>query len=540
MVCALLATAVSLGQTAGWTSQTALQRLKPDTTVVIAEVWDYVRALQHEDPSVRLAAVEYWAVMADEVQADYSDWIEDQPKTPETVVEWGGDPFERPTGPVIDFLATVAGYLDMAAADKNEAVSRAALRTMCALGYDVHSISPPGPSCGTGAEYFWGYHVVPLLKHRAKGRDGELLALVDDQNIHVAYSALCLLDWNHREALRPKLLEMLKSDGELARCVGIHFLLHESSEDLIKVIGPLLEDPSDNVRMSASYQFQWSFVYRDFPTMIAKWDTFSPAVRAEIVELAWRSEPEDKLSHAMRGLNDRAGIVREKAMVLLGEIDEGPPPLTEAQLRSLVRDPHGPVRAMALASLFETKPEDARVLAITALTDPHVKVREEGADYFGENFDLEMTPLIVRAAEMGLDWDFGTVKYFTHPENSHYFSVWLSSPNPNLRRSVVGAVSYGDVLPQNLDQLLALAKLERDPDVIDELVYALGDLKDQRVGPALLAMSRHADGMALDHLVYRLRDFPSPEVRAYLTELAKSPNKELRRSAKNVLKSQAS
>jgi HEAT repeat protein len=118
--------------------------------------------------------------------------------------------------------------------------------------------------------------------------------------------------------------------------------------------------------------------------------------------------------------------------------------------------------------------------------------------------------------------------------------VWLSSPNPNLRRSVVGAVAYGEVSPQHLDQLLALAKGERDPDVIDELVYAIGDLKDPRVGPALLAMARYADGMALEQLVYRLRGFPSPEVRAYLTELAKSPNRELRRAAKHVLKSQTS
>jgi HEAT repeat protein len=242
----------------------------------------------------------------------------------------------------------------------------------------------------------------------------------------------------------------------------------------------------------------------------------------------------------MRGLNDRAGVVRERAMELLGEMDEGPPPLSEAKLRSLLFDPHGPVRKMALATLFEMKPEDARDLAITAMTDPHVRVREEGVSYFGENFDLAMTPLIVRAAETVLDWDWGTARYFAHPENSHYFSVWLSSPNPNLRRSVVGAVAYGEVSPKHLDQLLALAKWERDPGVIEELVYAIGDLKDPRVGPALLAVARYADGMALEHLVYRLRGFPSPEVRAYLTELAKSPNKELRRAAKNVLKSKAS
>jgi HEAT repeat protein len=211
-------------------------------------------------------------------------------------------------------------------------------------------------------------------------------------------------------------------------------------------------------------------------------------------------------------------------------------PLSEPQLRALLRDPHGPVRGIAIEELMELKPSDGRSLAIAALSDSEMSVRDAGLDYFEDNFELAMTPALIAAAERGFDWDFGMRQYVLHPDNDRYFSQWIASPSKHLRDTVISALSYDGDEPRFLDRLLAHAQRENDPDVLDTIVMVLGGFEDERARRAIVAIGRRSEGDVLERVIGSIGQHASADGRSFLNELLRSQNGEVRRSAKRALK----
>lgn len=497
-----------------------LERLKSDAPILVSELPQLQAALASPNAEVQRNALRFWATRGREAWDALYGVLKEEEPIPYTRLE--------------TFSQSVVRSLDRAIDSPDPEIRREALRTVCALGYPASDLLEQGFRCGNTTDLTFGEPSGRTLAKRVPGNPTLAMELVNDPEPTVVFNALRHLAPEHKSALQPAVKRLLASRDKLMRAVGLSELETASDRDVFRWIAPLIDDSEEDVGEYASNLFIAKI--KDPGASFLNRGAWSPKVRRAIARrIGYRDEPgRESMLFAM--LQDPSGEVRAEAFeLLLRGASSKPSPLSEPQVRQLLQDPYGGVRAVALRDLFERKAPDILELQRTGLTDPSESVRDTAAWCSMRNFDLSLTPAVVKYLEMANDSSWMLGSYFSDPANDPYLDGWLESEFVNVRRTAALAMSIEKDRERFLPRLLRVAR-DSDPEVLRYAIRELGTCGGAEAAAAIRAIGSRSTGDQLLLVLSALGKTKDRESIEFLKRHVASSDKAVSKAAGRALR----
>ncbi len=504
-----------------WTRHQLVARLASSTPISVNEIPGLIDALKSPDRAIRRAAMRFWAVRGDEAREAL--WGDDDEDT------------DSRSGSVIQLCEKVVGLIEKAVSDPDRATSLEALRDLCALGTPVSVICPPVGRCGNGMEFTFEPYVTIALSKIEPSRQADMEAVSQDPDPTVGLNALSHVSKDRIQALQPRFRKLLINPDKYWRAVALDFIKSANDADLFRTVGPLLDDPDEDVRSSASWAFQDGL--QDLRTAFQGRAKRSAGVRLAIATKIGNESGFAGRSHMLvELLDDPVGSVRQEALSWLCRGDSSSPELTLVRLRSLVVDPEGRVRATALQELCERDEANRKQLIRTGLADEDRDVRTTAGWCCGHwSLEVELTDAVVGAIEKGMDDDWMVCAVFSCPLNDNKLDGWVTSDNVNLRRAVALNMDCEKDAKRVLPRYLRLVN-DSDFEVLRATVYGLADCGGAEAVSAIETIARRSQGDLLVEALRSLGHTKGFADVAFVTPYLESSQNEVRKAAKSLLK----
>ena len=518
-------------QDGAWPKDVALARLAPESPVVLEWVPGYVRSLADQHAEVRIAAMQFWARRGDELRIDWYSALEEK----------GLMSREGWHDPVSETVKAVVEAIDVNVDDRDPRVSRTALRSLCSLGTPVEAICPPQFICGNGMDSTFQGQVFSKLIERTKSHKGELLALADDKDPTVVYNAFRFFEPDVRRTVRTSVLGLIKRSDKYFRAVGLDIFVPLSDDDLVTVVGPLLDDPDPDVRECASRKVQ--ICLQDVDAAFARRSDLSASMRKEIVEKLSGSST-GAVQKLLAMVSDPDGDVRAAAIDTLVSPESVPPLLDEVALRRSLYDPWGPVRGVALRGLLKRGAADRKALALAGFQDGHVKVRSASFYHASANFDLDFTDGVARSISEGIGDSWMVLDYFGHESNERLVDGWLRSKSPELRAAVLFALQSaitpykGEPTQRDLDRSYPrFVRMAEDThwDVLRWVIAGLSEFKTEEAVTTMVAAAGRMPEPELWYVFPYMERIQDPRVREFIARFVDSKDRSVRARARSAI-----
>src|SRR5579871_2178146 len=501
----------------GWTDAQLIARFSQPRDLDFAEIGPLLGALAAPRRAVRISALRFWPHhLGDAVDAINNS------------VDTDG---RLDRGPATRFLNQIFDAMAVNAQASDPVISRAALRALCLLGRAAESICSTDRRCAVGLAGFSGFACGRLnsLANELR-RHGELF---DDPEPTVVFNVCLALD-SAGPGLRFRLLQLRQSSNRLLRAVAVDQLRTLDDADLIRTLGPLLDDPDLSVRMAAQGRIS-SRLQRPME-LYARREGLASGLRSTLPDALRRHQVEGWPAMCISMLADPEGRVRAAALDQLFGVrtNDGKPLVDEQLARRLFTDPDPQVRATALELLAAWRPRDISELIATGLGDPDAWVVMNAEWLASGDFNLALTNAAVRCAESTPACKWFLDRYFSDPSNADRVDGWLGSPNLGLRRSVITALVVGKVKRPMLQPLLGMLN-DSDPQVLICVAEGLSREPGPEAARALLQLGGAADESVRLKVIEALKARAEPASIPFLTAQLSAPRGSIRRAARGAI-----
>ncbi len=367
-----------------------------------------------------------------------------------------------------------------------------------------------------------------MVKGRLKEVRARLSVLLSDDNPTVVLNAIEALGARGEAIVQHRMRELLKSSSKLSVALGLYMFHGKSDEETMSLVGGLVLSRDPDLRECAESAFLRNYV--DTERLFRDRQNYPGRIRKLLVDILGRSAQAVPHIHAL--LSDSDDETRAAALLRRTENDRQSV-VSEAELRALLNDSFGGVRAPALQALYHLKPKDILDLVQTGCQDKSNEVRSTALWCAGWLQDPVLTDAVVGAVTQGCD-SFMACWYFSAPENDRLVSGWIASSNVHIRRMMALSVT-DEGIGRLYTRLLGLAR-DSDPEVMRYLVYDLAKDKSPRAVADIAEIAKRCVGETLAEALDAMSATGQPSAISFLSTYLSNSDKEVALAAKRAIK----
>lgn len=476
----------------------------------------YLLPLSSPDPRVRSTALDGWLAHSPDLAEATQDLIFN---------DYGVE--------IYGFQRALVKSVDHLVDDPDANIRLKALRELAMLGASAGQRVAYWADCGNRPEASLAYDAGQALERRWPSHRREILSLLSDTDPTVVGNVLALLPKSESSRKQQTIAQLFRAADPLRRRLALSFFVPHSDRELFEVVMPLLDDPDENVRDRARYDF--SSQLKDPVAAFRNRASMTTSARGALADSIHRSLGKKGWPMLRALLGDTDGQVRASALSALSvDVDETKTEVTNDELLALMADPSTAVRAVALDKLNRRHVSNLLPYVKDGLVSADSELRNVALQCVDQSQYVTLEAEIVRAVELGVAESYHISEFWTIPEHRQKLSGWLESRNAHVREEAAFGISSAKLVDEYLPNLIKLTH-DAESAVVIQAIRALADSKSPSAIQALEEVAQGASAEIVIEVLHALGSINDPGTAGFIRGYLKDKDRTVRWAAASAL-----